>query len=40
MAMDKVKEELTFQSNSHASESYRKAMAAVLVKRLVEEVNV
>lgn len=40
MAMDKVKEELTFQSNSHASESYRKAMAAVLVKRLVEEVTV
>lgn len=32
-------EEVTFQTNSHASAAYRKEMAAVVVRRLVKEVE-
>ncbi|WP_251441575.1 FAD binding domain-containing protein [Veillonella intestinalis] len=38
-AMEAAAREIPFQTNSHASSSYRQAMTKVIVKRLVQEVE-
>lgn len=38
-AVQAVTEEIGFQSNSHASAEYRKDMAAVVIRRLIKEVD-